>query len=156
MSDNGNLSPAIIVEVLRCGVTVRGRRLAVPRREFEVVLAIALSGGFASRRLLGSLIWGAKTPEVAARYAKVYVCRLRQRFGQDSDLLGTSTAGYYFAEKSALDIDLLERRELYHLATAIDFACARAIDSQERSRVYAALIPRLTALSDAVYQIDRA
>ena len=100
-------SPDLIVRILDRSIVIRGRHLDVPRREFEVTLALATHSGFARCSQLGTLIWPDLEPEAAASFAKVYVSRLRRRLGADRDIIATTRNGYLLTQSFALDIELI-------------------------------------------------
>jgi len=90
-------SPILVLSPSDRSVVVRGRLLSLPRREFEVLAALAHRGGTLSRTLLGELVWPALPSRAAADFAKVYIRRLRRRLGHDADVLATTAAGYRLA-----------------------------------------------------------
>ena len=90
-------SPVLVICAQDRSVIVRGRHIALPKREFELVMALAAKGGRLSREMLGALIWTSHSPGAARDFAKVYVRRLRQRLGPDADVLETTRQGYRLA-----------------------------------------------------------
>jgi DNA-binding SARP family transcriptional activator len=84
-----------------------GREIALSNGEFAVVAVMALSGETLSREEWCDRLWPDRDAESSARLLKVYVHRIRMKFGVDR-VIETRGRGYRIGSNVAVDVHAFE------------------------------------------------
>jgi DNA-binding SARP family transcriptional activator len=93
---------------LYAGTATRdGYDVALSDREFNVLATLALARRKLGREELCDRVWPDRDLEAAARLLKVYVHRIRTRFGTTS-VIDTRGGGYHIGEGVVVDVDTVE------------------------------------------------
>jgi DNA-binding SARP family transcriptional activator len=127
-------APRLEVQILSGTVRTRGVAVALPDRELALLLGLASRRQPIARETLTELLWP-ELDEVAARNA-LHVClhRLRQRLGDES-LVVRTTSGYRLCDEARVDL-----WDIGHAATAIR---SREELSEHEARELRELLQRL-------------
>jgi DNA-binding SARP family transcriptional activator len=133
----------IRIELLR-GTFKRGQaRLALPRRELEILATLALARGPVGHAALGDAVWP-EFDEINARNALgVTLHRLRRRLG-DADAVRRTPNGYVLGDH--VDVDLIEAEQLVRELRGFGLLTQREIAEARRTFVELTLPLAPTAL----------
>ena len=157
------------LSILSFVATVDQHEIALQKREWEVVAALALSRGGLERELLAEMIWPDLAEGQARNNLKVYVNRLRRLLGAHTVV--SSMDGYALSPATVVDVGQIEAildRRLYvndrEHALLVEAAQASLTNLDARVRGWEWFAPhaprlerivRLSALTVAERAFDR-
>jgi DNA-binding SARP family transcriptional activator len=108
----------IEINVLEGRALCAGREVALSNGEFAVATAIALSGEALSREEWCDRLWPDRDGESAARLLKVYIHRIRTKFGIDR-VIETHGRGYRIGRDVGVDVVAFEASRSASRADAV-------------------------------------